>query len=182
MKSLLSSPQSRSHDLQWVENFLKFGVLLFPFSATVGGVGLMIALFSLWQQRFHQIVSERFTWILGVFSFWLIITTLLAFRPILAFQGLPNFLPGILLLAAFPIFFSNLCRLYQFAWWVVLTSIILTGLGFMQIGWGWESPLIFNSLGIKLLAYGNPDGRMSSLFMYANLSAGFFFISLGVIN
>jgi O-antigen ligase len=177
VKSLLSSPQSRSNDLQWVENSLKFGVFLFPFSATIGGVGLVIALFSLWQQRFHQIISERFTWILGVFSLWLVITAFFAFKPILALQGLPNFLPGILLLAAFPIFFVNLYRLYQFAWWVVLTSILLTGLGFMQLGWGWESPLFFRSIGIKLLAYGNPDGRMSSFLMYANILAIYLLVS-----
>ncbi|BBA79551.1 O-antigen polymerase [cyanobacterium endosymbiont of Rhopalodia gibberula] len=177
MKSLLSSPRSRSNDLQWVENFLKFGVFLFPFSATIGGVGLVIALFSLWQQRFHQIISERFTWSLGVFSLWLVITTFFAFQPILALQGLPNFLPGILLLAAFPIFFANLYRLYQFAWWVVLTSILLSGLGFMQLGWGWESPLLFRSIGINLLAYGNPDGRMSSFLMYANTLAIYLLIS-----
>ncbi|XTZ12884.1 MAG: O-antigen ligase family protein, partial [cyanobacterium endosymbiont of Rhopalodia inflata] len=101
MKSSLSSSQSRSNNLQWVENSLKFGIFLFPFSATIGGIGLVIALFSLWQQRFHQIIYDRFTWILGVFSLWLVITTFFAFQPILALQGLPNFLPGILLLAAF---------------------------------------------------------------------------------
>ncbi|XTZ12885.1 MAG: O-antigen ligase family protein, partial [cyanobacterium endosymbiont of Rhopalodia inflata] len=68
-------------------------------------------------------------------------------------------------------------RLYQFAWWVVLTSILLTGLGFMQLGWGWESPLFLRSIGIKLVAYGNPDGRMSSLLMYANVLAIYLLIS-----
>ncbi|WP_267383589.1 O-antigen ligase family protein [Cyanobacterium sp. uoEpiScrs1] len=160
-----------------VESFFKFGVFLFPFSAIIGGVGLVIALFSLWQQRFYQIISARFSWILGLFSLWLVITTFFAFQPILALQGLPNFLPGILIFAAFPIFFNNLYRLYQFAWWVVLTSILLTALGFMQLGYGWESPLIFRSIGIQLLAYGNPNGRMSSLLMYANILAIYLLIA-----
>ena len=180
MKSFLSSlstPQSKSKDLQSVENSLKFGVFLFPFSVDIGALGLVIALFSLWQQRFHQIIADRFTWSLGVFSLWLVITTFFAFQPILALQGLPNFLAGILLLAAFPIFFTNFYRLYQFAWWVVLTSIFLAGLGFMQLEWGWESPLIFRSIGIQLVAYGNPDGRMSSLLMYANILAIYLLIA-----
>lgn len=180
MKSFLFSllsPQSKSKELQSVENSLKFGVFLLPFSANIGAVGLVIALFSLWQQRFYQIIAARFTWSLGIFSLWLVITTFFAFQPILALQGLPNFLLGILLLATFPIFFTNFYRLYQFAWWVVLTSILLAGLGFAQLEWGWDSPLIFRSIGIQLLAYGNPDGRMSSLLMYANILAIYLLIA-----
>ncbi len=175
--SSLSSPHSKSNDLQWVENSLKFGIFLFPFSADIGAVGLVIALFSLWQKRFYQIITNQFTWVLGLFGLWLVFTIIFAFQPILALQGLPNFLVGILLLTAFPFFFTTFSRLYQLAWWLVLTSIPLAGLGFMQLGWGWESPLFFRSIGIKLLAYGNPDGRMSSLLMYANILAVYLLIA-----
>ena len=160
-----------------VENFLKFGIFLLPFSADVGGVSLIIALFVQWQQRYRQIIAHQPHRGLGVLSLWLIITTIFAAKPVFALEGLPNFLPGIALWAAFSLFFQSFSRLYQLAWWLVLTSIPLSGLGFLQLKWGWESPLFLRSIGIKLIAYGNPDGRMSSLLMYANILALYLLIT-----
>ncbi|HAC65936.1 MAG TPA: polymerase [Cyanothece sp. UBA12306] len=167
-----------------VENSLKFGLFLLPFSADIGLASLIIALLIQWQQHYRQIIGYKPHRGLGILSLWLIITTIFANKPILALEGLPNFLPGIGLWAAFSLFFQSFSRLYQLAWWLVLTSIPLSGLGFAQLKWGWESPLFLRSIGIKLIAYGNPDGRMSSLLMYANILAMYllinFILSLGL--
>ncbi|MEA5510759.1 O-antigen ligase family protein [Crocosphaera sp. UHCC 0190] len=172
MKSRLNKNNSR-----WPRNCLKFGVFLLPFSADFGATALVFALFGLWKQKYRQIVSYPFNWALGLLSLWLILTSIFAFKPILSLEGLGNFFPCFLLLAAFPLFFNKVSRLYQLAWWLVLTSIPLCFLGLMQLIAGWESPLFLRAIGIKLIAYGNPDGRMSSLLMYANTLAFYLLIT-----
>lgn len=162
----------------WVENCLKFGVCLLPFCAGVGTPALVLALFGLWKQKYHYIITYPVNWALGILGVWLIGTSLFAYQPILSLEGLGNFLPCFLLFAAFPLFFNQFSRLYQLAWWLVLTSIPLCFLGFMQLWVGWETPLFLRSIGIKLIAYGNPDGRMSSLLMYANTLAFYLIITL----
>lgn len=152
-----------------VENCLKFGLFLLPFSADLGVASLVIALFVQSKQQYPKIIAHRPYRGLGLLSLWLILTTLFAVQPIQALEGLPNLLPGIAVWAAFSLFFTSFSRLYSLAWWLVLTAIPLSGLGFLQLIWGWESPLFLRAIGIKLVAYGNPDGRMSSLLMYANI-------------
>ncbi len=152
----------------WLGNTLKFGVLLLPFSADFGATALGLALLGLWKQKYHQIISKRTNWVLGLLFVSFIITSLLAVQPVLSWEGSGNFLPFLLMVASFPFFFNSFFRLYQLAWWLVLTSIPLCFLGFMQLLAGWETPLFLHSIGVKLIAYGNPDGRMSSLLMYAN--------------
>ncbi|MEM8780786.1 MAG: O-antigen ligase family protein, partial [Cyanobacteria bacterium P01_G01_bin.49] len=164
-------------NLKWAGKCLKFGIFLLPFSTNFGATALVFALFGLWKQRYYQIIAHRFNWVLGILSIWLILTSVFAYQPILSLQGLPNFIPSFLLLASFPFFFNCFFRLYQLAWWLVLTSIPLCFLGFMQLVGGWETPLFLRAIGINLVAYGNPDGRMSSLLMYANILAFYLLIT-----
>ncbi|GBF80389.1 O-antigen polymerase [Aphanothece sacrum FPU1] len=184
MKSVLSPSKTTESMPQWVKNCVKFGVCILPFSADLGATSLVFSLLGIWKQRYRQISAYPLHWGLGLFTFWLIFTTLFAFKPIFALEGIFNFLPSIALLAAFTIFFNNFARLHQLAWWLILTSIPLVFLGVMQLVWGWETPFFFRPLGIQLIAYGNPDGRMSSLLMYANTLAMYllmtFVLALGL--
>lgn len=178
VKNWLSvNPNTNRIKSKWVENCLKFGICLLPFSTDIGAAALVFALLGLWKQKYRQIIAHPLNWILGIFVVWLILISIFAYQPILSLEGLGNFVPSLLLLAAFPFFFNRFSRLYQLAWWLVLVSIPLCFLGLMQIIAGWESPLFLRAIGIKLIAYGNPDGRMSSLLMYANTLAFYLLIT-----
>ncbi len=167
-----------------LRNTLKFGVFLLPFSANFGATALGFVLLILWKQNYSKILKHSFNLLLGCLFIWLVVVSLLAHEPLPSWEGLGNFLPCLLMIASFPLFFNGFFRLYQLAWWLVLTSIPLCFLGFMQLFAGWETPLLLHRIGIKLIAYGNPDGRMSSLLMYANTLAFFlvvaFTLSIGL--
>ena len=165
-------------------NTLKFGVFLLPFSVDFGATALGIVLIGLWRQKYKKIISNPINWGWGLLFLWLIITSLLAVYSRYSWEGLGNFLPSFLMIASFPFFFKDFLQLYQLAWWLVLTSIPVCFLGFMQLFFGWQTPLFLHSIGIKMTAYGHPDGRMSSLLMYSNTLAFFlvvaFTLSIGL--
>ncbi len=168
----------------WLGNTLKFGVFLLPFSADFGATALGIVLLGSWQQNYKKIINKPINWGWGLLFLWLVITSVLAVYNRYSWEGLGNFLPSLLMIASFPLLFKNFGRLYQLAWWLVLTSIPVCFLGFMQLFAGWETPLFLHRIGIKMTAYGHPDGRMSSLLMYANTLAFFlvvaFTLSIGL--
>ncbi|EAZ91690.1 O-antigen ligase family protein [Crocosphaera chwakensis] len=169
--------QLNKNKVHWLGNTLKFGVFLLPFSADFGATALGLALLGLWQQKFKKIITHPINWGWGLLFVWLILSSFLAVHSRYSLEGLGNFLPSFLMIASFPFFFNSFRRLYQLAWWLVLTSIPVCFLGFMQLFAGWETPLFLHFIGIKMIAYGNPDGRMSSLLMYANTLA--FFLVIG---
>ncbi|MEL4897269.1 O-antigen ligase family protein [Crocosphaera sp. Alani8] len=160
-----------------LSNTFKFGVFLLPFSADFGATALGIFLVGSWRQNYKKIISNPINWGWGLLFIWLIVTSLLASYSRYSWEGLGNFFPSLLMIASFPFFFNSFKRLYQLAWWLVLTSIPVCFLGFMQLLDGWETPLFLHSIGIKMTAYGHPDGRMSSVLMYANTLA--FFLVVG---
>ncbi len=170
--------------VDWIGNTLKFGVFVLPFSADLGATALGLVLLRLWQEKYKKIITNPINWGWGLLFLWLVITSLLAIHSRYSWEGLGNFLPSFLMIASFPFFFKDFLRLYQLAWWLVLTSIPVCFLGFMQLFAGWETPLFLHSIGIKMIAYGHPDGRMSSLLMYANTLAFFlvvaFTLSIGL--
>ncbi len=163
--------------VHWLGKTLKFGVFLLPFSADFGATALGIVLIGLWRQKYKEIINNPINRGWGLLFIWLVITSLLAVHSRYSWEGLGNFLPSFLMVASFPFLFKDFLRLYQLGWWIVLTSIPVCFLGFMQLFWGWETPLFLHSIGIKMTAYGHPDGRMSSLLMYANTLAFFFVIA-----
>ncbi|MDJ0582007.1 O-antigen ligase family protein [Crocosphaera sp.] len=170
--------------VNWLENTLKFGVFLLPFSADFGATALGIVLVGLWRQKYKKIISNPINRGWGLLFIWLITTSLFAVYSRYSWEGLGNFLPSFLMIASFPFFFQDFLQLYQLAWWFVLTSIPVCFLGFMQLLFGWQTPLFLHSFGLKMTAYGHPDGRMSSLLMYANTLAFFlvvaFTLSIGL--
>ncbi|MGK7941141.1 MAG: O-antigen ligase family protein [Crocosphaera sp.] len=167
-----------------LRNTLKFGVFLLPFSADFGATALGLVLLTLWKQNYSKISTHLLNLLLAFLLIWLVFVSLLANEPLRSWEGLGNFLPCLLMIASFPFLFNGFLPLYQLAWWLVLTSIPVCFLGFMQLLAGWETPLFLHRIGIKLIAYGNPDGRMSSLLMYANTLAFFlvvtFTLSIGL--
>lgn len=164
---------------KWQWNLVKSSILIFPLMGELGGLGLLIVAFNVCWLRYKQIINYPLNWVLGIFCIWLIFTSLISEYPQEAFLGIANFIPFFLLFISLTQFIKTPCQLRELAWRFILGAIPVIFLGFSQLFLGWEIPSLLTPLINWLLTpYGNPPGRMSSVFMYANLLALYLLIIL----
>ncbi|MCP2729564.1 O-antigen ligase family protein [Limnofasciculus baicalensis] len=163
--------------LQIYWNFAQLGVLIFPLIPSLGGVGLFLALAGVWQQKYRQIIRYPINKGFAIWSIWLIIISGFAYKPGEAFLGLANFLPFLIFFAAFSVLIQTTQQLRRLSWLLVIPSLPVVILGLGQIFWGWSTPTqLLGILGWVLESQGNPPGRMASVFIYANILAGYLVI------
>jgi O-antigen ligase len=162
---------------KWVWKCAQLSAFILPFFPAIGEVGLIVTLVALWKQQYHRIISIPFNRGLLLLGLWLIVSSCFAFKPQEAFLGLANFVPFIALTAALTILIQNPSQLRQLAWLLVLPSLPIVILGLGQLFGHWSSPPIIEQvLGWRLVAQGEPEGRMSAVFMYANILAAYLVI------
>lgn len=162
--------------LNW--KIAQFSLAILPFSSFLGGVLLLIPLIALWRQHGSKILQSRVHWGLAGITLWLLVTTAFAVNPLEALLGLANFLPYFAVWAGMSYCFQRWEQLRRLAWLLVLPSFAIAILGFGQLAWGWEGGKVLRLLGFTLYAGGNPEGRLSSVFMYANLCSVYFVMIL----
>ncbi|MEA5571472.1 O-antigen ligase family protein [Calothrix sp. UHCC 0171] len=168
-------PESK---LQLPWNALQVGIFIFPIIPIFGGISIGFALLVTWALKYKTIIRRPQNWGFGIFSLILIITTALAQEKTPAIEGIFNFLPFILLFCAVDTVMQTPAQLRHLAWILVIPSIPVVILGFGQIFLSWTTPPIWQNIsGWALLPGGNPVGRMASLFMYANILAGYLTIT-----
>lgn len=181
--SLFLLKKKRSN-LAW--HFLQYGIFLLPFIPLLSAVSLIVAMAVSWKKQYKSLRKYTPNFVLGIFIIWLLITSCLAFKPREAWLGISNFVPFIIFLSTSGVFIQKISQLRHIAWLIVLPSLPIVGLGLGQLFCGWESiPLLNNlNLGLTLIAYGEPRGRMSSIFTYANILAAYlvivFILGLGL--
>ncbi|PSF39336.1 polymerase [Aphanothece hegewaldii CCALA 016] len=167
---------------EWEWRLVKVSVLIFPLVPELGGLGLLIASIRSISKHFSSIIKQPIVWGLGVISLWLILTSSLSPRPIDAFLGLGNFLPFFLLFLGLSYLITTPSQLRQLAWRLLIPSglVFLLGLGQLFLGWG--VPAIIDPIvSADFPPYGDPIGRMSSVFMYANILA-FYFLMVFILG
>ena len=177
-----------NQNLQKPWKYAQLGLLIFPLLPSIGAFGLLLAIAFTWRRQYNQIIRRRSNWVLAVLSSWLILISCFAFRPVDAFLGLFNFLPFFFIFACLSALIQTPAQLKRLAQILVFTSVpvVIIGLGQMYLGWAtpaaWKDILL--GLGCAIAPSGNPVGRMSSVFMYANHLAGYsaivFILSLGL--
>ena len=170
--------------LQFSWNCTQLGLLLLPLFPTLGAVSLGLALLTGLKQ-FKIIICRPINWGFALLSIVLIITTAFAQERVVALLGLFNLLPFFLSFAVFGIVIKTTLQLRQLSWILVITSLPVTLIGFGQLFFGWSTPAQWeNIFGWALAPGGNPVGRMASVFMYANILAGYlvvvFILGLGL--
>ncbi len=179
-----NSSLSKRHWLAW--NCFRYGVVLLPFLPLFTGISLGTAFILSWKKEYRTLGRYPLNWGLGLFSVWLILTSFFAWNSTEAWLGFLNFLPFIIYLSASGAFIQTISQLRQLAWLIVLPSLPIVLLGLSQLFWGWGSHPFINTLnlGWNLISYGEPQGRMSSIFMYANILAAYlvivFILGLGL--
>ncbi len=164
---------------------LCWGLTLLPFNATLGVIPLFFVLVSTWWGGFRQILQQPGRWGWLLLSLWLLLTTGLAENKAAALLGLAHFLPYFAVLTAFRQVIRRFQQLQQLAWWLTLAVVVLVGLGLGQLYGQWQSPAWLTTIGTDLIAGGWPEGRMSSVLMYANLFSAWlllvFPLSIGLL-
>lgn len=171
--------------LQTPWNYAQLGLLILPIIPPLGALGIFLALSGTWRQKYRQIINRPLNRGLAILAIWLVITASFALHRLEAFLGLFNFLPFFGLFAAFSILIQTPAQLRQLALILVFTSVPVTILGLGQLFLGWVTPVQLQGiLGWAIALNGNPPGRMASVFMYANILAGYlvivFILGLGL--
>ena len=171
--------------LQGAWNCAQIGWLLFSWFPTVALVSIALALLVLWKKQYRSMARRRINWGLAILSGWLIITCCFAHNRSEAFVGLANLLPYFLFFATFSTLFQSIGQLRQLARILVVGSLPVVILGFGQLFLGWTgSKALEGAIGWIMVPGGNPPGRISSVFMYANILAVYlqmvFILGLGL--
>jgi O-antigen ligase len=151
------------------------GVLILPLIPALGEFALVITIVIIWINQYRQIIQNRFNWGLAILGLWLIINCCLAYVKKEAFLGLANFLPFLSLYTALSCLIQKPSQLRRLAWLIILPSFPIVILGNGQLFLHWS---FYSFLGWELVAGGVPEGRMSSVFIYANFLAMYLAIAL----
>ena len=164
---------------------LYLGLTILPFNPILGILPLLYAFLSPWIRQFKTLAAAPTAKGWGLLAIWLIFTTLIAQDKGEAALGLANFLPYFALFIAFSQIIRRFSHLERLAWLLTASGVVLVIFGFGQIYGAWQSPGWLAAIGTNLVAGGRPEGRMSSLLMYANLFSAWllliFPLSLGLL-
>jgi O-antigen ligase len=100
----------------------------------------------------------------------MIIASIFAYNPGESLLGLIHFVPFFLMFLGLRTLMTNYNQLFFIILPIVFNSIIIVLLGIGEVKFGWQTPNLFfkQLLGWRLIAYGMPEGRMSSVFPHAN--------------
>ncbi len=166
-----------NNNLAW--HSFEFAVALLPFFPLLAGLSLLVSTIISWKKGYSQLIRYRPNQALMLFAIWLLITSFTSAKPPEAWAGTGNFLPFMFYLASSGMLISQISQLRRIGYLIVIPSLFVVLLGIGQLYWGWESSPQINqlNLGWTLAHSGNPIGRMSSIFMYANILAAYLLLS-----
>ena len=161
----------------WQWQYFYLGVWLLPFFPGFGVIGLVIAAIGIWKLNYRCFFRSPLNWGLALFGLWLLLISASALKPIDSLGGSANFIPLIAVFPAFSLLLRSPAQLRQLAWAIAIPSLLVVILGLGQLFVGWGNFPIIRHIGINLIPYGRPEGRMSSVFMYANIFAAYLLIA-----
>lgn len=167
-------------------NCAQIGLFLLPLSPLLGAVFVVLAVLISWRQNFKDIcrisVYRGFT----ILAVWLVFICVFADKQTESFLGFFNFFPFFIVFVGLSFLLRTTEQLRRIAWILVIGSVPVVLIGLGQLFLGWKGPVIFLWAVINwiLAPGGNPVGRMSSVFEYANVLANYlvitFVFSLGL--
>ena len=167
-------------------NYAQIGVFLLPLLPSLGALAIFITLLTTWRSHYRRIIHCPLNWGWAIVAILFVISTSVAVNRGDAFLGLFNFLPFFILFAAFSDLIRTPAQLRRLSWLLVITSVPVVIIGLGQLFLGWVSPTSLQPfIGWRVALQGNPLGRMSSIFLYANILAGYlvvvFILCLGLL-
>ncbi|MFB2880802.1 O-antigen ligase family protein [Floridanema aerugineum] len=172
--------------LQFLGNMFQLGLLTFPVIPAVGMVLLSLSALATWWKKYRQIISQPLTWGLGILTVLLVIVSSFGYYRTEAYLGLGNLIPQFIFFTGISALIQTPAQLRRISWILVITSVPVVIFGLVQILLGWGTVGAVESfLGLAIAPTGNPPGRMSANFMYANILAAYltivFILNLGLL-
>ncbi|AFY53442.1 lipid A core-O-antigen ligase-like enyme [Rivularia sp. PCC 7116] len=185
MKKIWSYLRHPDPKLRFSWYCLQLGIFIFPLFPALAAIGLLLSALIPFGQNFRKIIKYPLYRGFIFLSIFLLITVVFAADKITAFFGLFNLLPFFFLFAGLSNLIQTTWQLQRISWILSINSLPIVFIGIGQLFLGWSSSELWNSIfGWNLLAGGNPPNRMASVFMYANILAGYlaivFILSLGL--
>lgn len=166
------SPLKSRQSSRWTG--LCWGALVFPLSPFLGGLAVLGTSLLTVAERWRSLVRRRLLWGLCLFLGLLLLSSLQARDRPTALLGLFHFVPYVLVFAATSCAIDRPARLHRLSVAIALSSLPVALIGMGQMALGWHGPLDWGLLlSWDLAAGGDPPGRMSSVFDYANVLANF---------
>ncbi|KAB8316967.1 O-antigen ligase family protein [Tolypothrix campylonemoides VB511288] len=164
--------------LQSLWNYAQLGLLVFPLTPFFGAVGIVLASLGTWIAQYRTIIRRPLNWGFGLLSVLLIITAGFAYDKTAAFLGLFNFLPYFIVFAGFSALIQTPAQLRQMSWILVFSSlpVVIFGFGQLFLDWSFKIRILWFVVEWDIEPGGQPLGRMASIFMYANILAGYLMI------
>ncbi|WP_223342233.1 O-antigen ligase [Synechocystis sp. PCC 7339] len=174
-----------SHLFKKEQLAVSVGLTLLPFNAVAGLLPLLFASLSPWFFHGKKLASLPLAKVWAALTLWFLLTTITAHDRGEALLGLANFVPYFIVFLAFSQVICQFKQLNNLAWLLTANTVVLIIFGFGQIYGDWATPNWLAAIGTNLVAGGRPEGRMSSLLMYANLFSAWllmvFPLSLGLL-
>ena len=157
----------------------QLGLFLLPSSALLSGICLLVACVSGSRGRDRPVWRNRWTQPLLIAALLMLVGALGADTRPLAWAGLANWLPLFWAFWAFQPYLASEQQRRQAAWMLVAGTfpVLLTGLGQMFLGWQGPWQLGGGAIIWFVAPGGQPQGRLSALFDYANMAGAW----LGVV-
>ena len=167
---------SQAAPLGW--RCFQLALLLLPSSALLAGLLLLVALIQGCQRRppwWH----DRLNLLLVAVALWMLLGCVQAPSGWLAWIGLANWLPFFWAFWGFQPYLESAAARRRLALWLVAGTVpvLVTGLGQMLLGWSGPFQLFGGAVIWWVQAGGNPPGRLSGLFEYANVTAAWLAMS-----
>lgn len=148
---------------------LFISLLILPFQTFLGILPLFFIICKAWQNNYSSIVHNKLTYYFMGLTGLIIISCLFAYNIGEAWLGIIHLIPFFFMFLAIRTLITNYSHLYYIIVPIIFNSIIIGFLGIGEVKLGWQTPLfIYKILGWQLIAYGTPEGRMSSVFPHAN--------------
>lgn len=155
----------------------QLGILMLASSALLAGLLLLVALILGSRQR--RPLADPANRLLLLTAALMVLGCLGASSGALAWLGLFNWLPFFWAFWGFQPYLASAAARRRVGLWLLAGTVpvVLTGLG--QLWWGWSGPLqiLGGAIIWHLAPGGNPEGRLSGLFDYANIAGSWLAIA-----
>ncbi|HEY9616324.1 MAG TPA: O-antigen ligase family protein [Microcoleaceae cyanobacterium] len=179
LKRLLPPQQHPDPKLQFWWDWTQWAILILPLSSFLGGVSILLIALLLGWRLFPVLRRRRVNQGLAIVSLLMLLSATFAEIKDAAFLGLFNFLPFFLAFAVLSELIRTPAQLRRLTWILVVGSIpvVLIGLGQKCLGWSGHIQFLGIVVDWLIQSGGNPPGRMSSVFFYANVLATYFVVT-----
>ncbi len=150
----------------------QLGLFLLPSSALLAGVLLLVAMVEGSRNPYQDYFTDKWNWPFFIAGVLMVVGSLQAFSSDLAWVGLGNWLPFFWAFWSLQPYLRSVEARRRSACWLVAGTVPVVITGFGQIWFAWEGPWqLFGGLIIWFIAPGGePIGRLSGLFDYANIA------------